>query len=50
MLVSGKLLFYSGVAIMATAVIGALVAIVILTLSRKRLQARLDEEFGKKRR
>lgn len=44
-----ELLFYGGIAVMAAALLAAVVAAVILRISGKRLQARLEEEFGPKR-
>ena len=46
---SGELLLYGGAALMVIAAVGALVAVVLFAVSKKRLQARLNEEFGKKR-
>lgn len=48
-LTEGDLLFYSGIAIMAISAVGATVAIILFSLSKKRLQAQLEQEYGKKR-
>ncbi len=45
-----ELLFYGGIAAMTVAAIGGAVALVALRLSGKRLNARLEKEYGKKRR
>ncbi len=42
----GGLLFYGGIAAMAAAAVGAVVAAVLLHMAKKRLKHRLDEEFG----
>lgn len=42
-------LFYGGIALMATAAAGAAAAIVVLRISGKRLRRRLEDEFGRKR-
>lgn len=44
-----ELLLYAGVAVMAGAALCGLVSAVVLRLSGKRLKARLEEEFGKRR-
>lgn len=44
-----EMLFYGGIVVMAVAAVGAVVAGVILGLSGKRLKAKQEEEFGKKR-
>lgn len=49
-LTTGELLFYGGIILMSASAIGALVAAVLLTSSKRRLHLRLDQEFGKKRR
>lgn len=48
-LTSGELLFYGGIALMALSAAAAVAAVAILRLSRKRLSARLEREYGKKR-
>ncbi len=45
-----ELLFYGGIVIMAAAALGGVVALFVLRLSGKRLNARLEKEYGKKRR
>lgn len=45
-----ELLFYGGIAVMTAAVIGGAVALAVLRLLGKRLNARLEEEYGMKRR
>lgn len=44
-----ELLLYIGIAVMAVAALGGLVSAAALRLSGKRLKARLEEEFGKRR-
>jgi len=46
---TSDLLFYGGIALMVAAVLAAVVAFVVLSISGKRLKARLEAEFGKKR-
>ncbi len=46
---TSDLLFYGGIALMGAAVLAAVVACVVLSISGKRLKARLEAEFGKKR-
>ena len=48
-LADGTLLFYGGIAGMALAVVGSIVAIITLRISGKRLRVCLEEEFGNKR-
>jgi len=48
--VNSNAFFLVGIALMALSVIGMIVSAVILHLSGKRLRAKLEEEFGKKRR
>ena len=43
-------LFYGGILIMAIAAILAVIAAIVLAVSRKRLQERMDAEYGKRRR
>ncbi len=45
-----ELLFYGGIAAMTTAVVGSVAALLVLRLSGRRLNSRLEEEYGKKRR
>ena len=45
----GTLLFYGGIAGMALAALGGVIAAVILRLSGKRLNSQLEKEYGKKR-
>jgi len=47
-LLSGETLFRLGVAIMAAAAVGGIVAAVVLRLSGKHLKEQLNAEFGKK--
>jgi len=48
--VSGsELLFYGGIACIATAVVLAVAAAVVLHITGKRLKHKLEEEYGKKR-
>nr|WP_302664921.1 hypothetical protein [uncultured Agathobaculum sp.] len=42
-------LFYIGLILMGIAVVGAIVSIVIFTVSGKRLKAKLEEEYGRKK-
>lgn len=42
-------MFVAGITLIGVAAAGALIAGVIFTLSGKRLRARLEREFGKKR-
>lgn len=44
-----EMLFYGGIALMAAAVAAGVVAFTILRISGKRLKARLEAEYGKKR-
>ena len=48
-LAQGELLFYSGIAIMISAAVIAIIAAIILDISQKRLRKRLEQEFGKSR-
>ena len=48
-LTTGELLFYAGTVLAGAAVVAAVVAAVAFHLSGKRLQARLEQEYGKKR-
>lgn len=45
-----ELLFTIGVVICITAAFGTVLAAIILRLSKRRLDKRLDEEYGKRRR
>ena len=42
-------LLYGGIGLMAASVLGGLIAAVVLRISGKRLRARLEKEFGKRR-
>lgn len=44
---AGTILFYGGIVLMGTAVVGAAVAAIVLHVSGKRLKKRLEEEFGR---
>lgn len=44
-----EIVFYAGIALMSAAALGAVVSFIILRFSGKRLQARLEAEYGKKR-
>jgi len=44
-----ELLFYGGIAAMAAAAVGGAAALIVLRLWGKRLNARLEKEYGKKR-
>jgi len=44
------LLFYGGIALMGGAAVAAVIAAVALTISGKRLTARLEKEYGPRRR
>lgn len=44
-----ELLLYGGIVLMAVSAIAAVVAVVVLRIARKRLDARLEVEYGKKR-
>lgn len=46
---AGTILFYGGIVLMGTAVVGAVIAAVILHVSGKRLKNQLEKEFGRKR-
>ena len=46
----GTILFYSGIIGMIVAAIGAVISIVIFSVSGNRLKRKLDEEYGKKKR
>lgn len=43
-------LLYGGIALIAASVVLGVAALIILHISKKRLTARLEKEFGKKRR
>lgn len=43
-------IFIAGVALMAAAAVGGIAALAAFRISGKRLRAKLEEEFGKKRR
>lgn len=45
-----ELLFYGGIVIMAAVVMIAIAACAILSITGRRLRARLEREYGKKRR
>ena len=45
----GENLFYIGVAVMAGAAVLAIIAIIVLCISKKRLNEHLDVEFGERR-
>ena len=49
-LASSTVLFLAGAALMALSAAGMAVAAVVLRISGQRLRAKLEEEFGKKRR
>ncbi len=44
-----ELLLYAGIAVMAGAAVCGIVSAAALRISGKRLKARLEEEFGKRR-
>ena len=44
-----ELLFYGGIGLMAAAALGGVISAVVLRLGGRRLRARLEEEFGKRR-
>jgi len=44
-----SLLFYGGIVLMGGAAVGAVVSAIVLRICGKRLNAKLDAEFGKKR-
>ena len=46
---SGDVLLFIGIALMVLAVVGAIAAAVVLRLSGKRLRARMETEYGKRR-
>lgn len=50
MLANSNTLFLAGMALIILSVIGAIVSTVILRVSSRRLRAKLEGEFGKKRR
>lgn len=45
----GEVLFYGGISVLILAAVLTVVALVVLNLVRRRLKARLEQEFGKKR-
>lgn len=45
-----SLFLYGGIALMAAAVIGGIIAGVALRMSGRKLEAKLEKEFGKRRR
>lgn len=49
-LTNSNVLLLVGTALIALSVIGAIVSAVVLRISGRRLRAKLEEEFGKKRR
>lgn len=46
---SPKIIFYGGIVVCIVATIGALVAMIILRLSKTRINRQLDDEYGKRR-
>lgn len=49
-LLSGEVLFYGGLVIMGGAVLGGIIAAILITLTGKKLKGELDAEFGENRR
>ena len=45
--ITPELLLYGGIAICATAVLGAIITALLLWLTKSRLNKRLDNEFGR---
>lgn len=48
-LTTSELLFYGGISVAVLATLAAVIAIIVLCVSGKRLRARLEREYGKKR-
>lgn len=48
-LLTGELLLYIGAAIMGITVIGAVIALVMLHVIKKRLDSQLESEYGRRR-
>lgn len=46
-LLESEIIFYSGIAIMGIAVLCAVAGILIFTYTGRKLQSRLEEEYGK---
>ncbi|MDR0491109.1 MAG: hypothetical protein LBH28_07705 [Oscillospiraceae bacterium] len=46
---SPDFIFYSGIVICGVAIVSAVIAVIILRLSKTRLNKRLDAEYGKRR-
>lgn len=44
----GEIFFYGGIAVMALAVLAAIAALVIFSVTGRRLRQKLTEEFGEK--
>jgi hypothetical protein len=42
-----ELLFYGGIALMAVSAAAAVIAVVVFRVTKKRLNARLEAEYGK---
>lgn len=48
--VNGEVVFYAGIALMAAAAISAIVSALILGTAKKKLNKRLDAEYGCRKR
>lgn len=44
-----EMLFYGGVALMALAAAASVIALVVFSVSSRRLQKKLEEEYGKRK-
>ena len=50
MMKMAEVLFYAGIVLMGIAAASAIVAVVVFILSKKRLNTKLEAEFGERRR
>lgn len=48
--ISGEVIFYTGIGLMIAAAIGAIVSALILGTAKKKLNKRLDAEYGCRKR
>lgn len=46
---SDQLLFHIGIGIMICAVVSAIISVILFSIFGRRLKARLEQEFGRKR-
>lgn len=43
---NGQALFYTGIVLISLAAVGAIISVIILRMSRRKLNKQLDAEFG----